>query len=188
MLGAPSKPRKPMPTRSRPSVRARCCLWSGSGAVCGGAGGPAGCPMVARVGFAGCQDGVQWPSRARPSVGAPAGRGGDTLPQNPGQDRQPTRWPDRHGRRREKHPRRSYQLLCRKLSRANHCTLTTVTINDHPLSGKEIRALRQLRRENMETRYVFITERGGPTTTAGFLKMIARTGEAAKLPFPVSLR
>jgi hypothetical protein len=49
----------------------------------------------------------------------------------------------------------------------------------HPLSGKEIRALRQLRRENMETRYVFITERGGPATTAGFLKMIARTGEAA---------
>jgi Phage integrase family len=57
--------------------------------------------------------------------------------------------------------------------------------NVHPLSGKEIRALRQLRRENMETRYVFITERGGPATTAGFLKMIARTGEAAKLPFPV---
>jgi integrase len=57
--------------------------------------------------------------------------------------------------------------------------------NVHPLSGKEIRALRQLRRENMETRYVFITERDGPTTTAGFLKMIARTGEAAKLPFPV---
>jgi integrase len=57
--------------------------------------------------------------------------------------------------------------------------------NVHPLSGKEIRALRQLRRENMETRYVFITERGGPATTAGFLKTIARTGEAAKLPFPV---
>ena len=57
--------------------------------------------------------------------------------------------------------------------------------NVHPLSGKEIRALRQLRRENMESRYVFITERGGPATTAGFLKMIARTGEAAKLPFPV---
>ena len=57
--------------------------------------------------------------------------------------------------------------------------------NVHPLGGKEIRALRQLRRENMETRYVFVTERGGPATTAGFLKMIARTGEAAKIPFPV---
>ncbi len=57
--------------------------------------------------------------------------------------------------------------------------------NVHPLGGKEIRALRQLRRENPESRYVFITERGGPVATAGFLKMIVRTGEAAKLPFPV---
>jgi integrase len=57
--------------------------------------------------------------------------------------------------------------------------------NVHPLSGKEIRALRQLRREDMESRYVFVTERGGPATTAGFLKIIARTGEAAKLPFPI---
>ena len=39
--------------------------------------------------------------------------------------------------------------------------------------------------ENMESRYVFVTERGGPATTAGFLKTIARTGEAAKLPFPI---
>jgi hypothetical protein len=29
--------------------------------------------------------------------------------------------------------------------------------NVHPLSGREIRALRQLRRENMESRYVFVT-------------------------------
>ena len=57
--------------------------------------------------------------------------------------------------------------------------------NVHPLSGREIRALRQLLRENMESRYVFITERGGPATTAGFLKMIARIGEAAKLPFGI---
>jgi type 1 fimbriae regulatory protein FimB/type 1 fimbriae regulatory protein FimE len=57
--------------------------------------------------------------------------------------------------------------------------------NVHPLSGREIRALRQLRRENMESRYVFVTERGGPATTAGFLKTIVRTGEAARLPFPI---
>jgi integrase len=55
----------------------------------------------------------------------------------------------------------------------------------HPVGGKEIRALRQLRRENTESRYVFVTERGGPATTAGFLKMIVRTGEVAKLPFPI---
>jgi hypothetical protein len=55
----------------------------------------------------------------------------------------------------------------------------------HPLTGKEIRALRQLRRENLQGRYVFNTERGGPVTRAWFLKMIRRTGELAKLPFPV---
>ena len=38
--------------------------------------------------------------------------------------------------------------------------------NVHPLSDREIRALRQLRRENTESPYVFITERGGPATTA----------------------
>jgi type 1 fimbriae regulatory protein FimB/type 1 fimbriae regulatory protein FimE len=57
--------------------------------------------------------------------------------------------------------------------------------NVHSLSGREIRALRQLRRENPDSRYVFITERGGPATTAGFLKTIVRIGEAAKLPFPI---
>jgi hypothetical protein len=54
-----------------------------------------------------------------------------------------------------------------------------------PLSGKEIPALRQLRRENMDSRYVFLTERRGPATTAGFLKTISRIGEVAKLPFPI---
>jgi hypothetical protein len=54
----------------------------------------------------------------------------------------------------------------------------------HPLTGKEIRALRQLRRENLQSRFVFNTERGGPVTRAWFLKMIRRTGELAKLPFP----
>jgi type 1 fimbriae regulatory protein FimB/type 1 fimbriae regulatory protein FimE len=55
----------------------------------------------------------------------------------------------------------------------------------HPLTGKEIRALRQLRRDNQLSRYVFNTERNGPVTRAWFLKMIHRTGELAKLPFPV---
>jgi type 1 fimbriae regulatory protein FimB/type 1 fimbriae regulatory protein FimE len=55
----------------------------------------------------------------------------------------------------------------------------------HPLTGKEIRALRQLRRENLQSRYVFNTERGGPVTRAWFLKMVRRTRELAKLPFPI---
>src|SRR5262249_17580087 len=54
----------------------------------------------------------------------------------------------------------------------------------HPLTGNEIRALRQLRRENLQSRFVFNTERSGPVTRAWFLKMVRRTGELAKLPFP----
>ena len=33
--------------------------------------------------------------------------------------------------------------------------------------------------------YVFLIEAGTPTTTAWFLRMVQRTGQAAKLPFPV---
>lgn len=55
----------------------------------------------------------------------------------------------------------------------------------HPLGGLELRGLRSLRREYDAGRYVFMTERKAPMTTAGFRKLIARTGVAAKIPFPV---
>jgi len=53
----------------------------------------------------------------------------------------------------------------------------------HPLHGPELRALRPLARG--ASPYVFVTEAGAPTTTAWFLRMVQRTGRAAKLPFPV---
>jgi integrase len=46
----------------------------------------------------------------------------------------------------------------------------------------ELRALRPLQGKSP---YVFTTEAGTPVTTAWFLRMVQRTGEAAKLPFPV---
>src|SRR5262245_27324885 len=52
----------------------------------------------------------------------------------------------------------------------------------HPLHGPELRALRPLQGHSP---YVFITEAGTPVTTAWFLRMIQRTGRAAKLPFPI---
>jgi type 1 fimbriae regulatory protein FimB/type 1 fimbriae regulatory protein FimE len=55
----------------------------------------------------------------------------------------------------------------------------------HPLRGPEIRALRQLAREYPFSPYLFVTERGGPMTAAGFRKMLARTGELSNLGFPV---
>jgi type 1 fimbriae regulatory protein FimB/type 1 fimbriae regulatory protein FimE len=56
----------------------------------------------------------------------------------------------------------------------------------HPLSGRELRALRRLRREQEpESPFIFTSERGAPFTTAGFRKMVARLGTAAKFDFPV---
>jgi Phage integrase family len=52
----------------------------------------------------------------------------------------------------------------------------------HPLHGPELRALRPLQGAGP---YVFVTEAGTPTTTAWFLRMVQRVGQAAKLPFPV---
>jgi len=52
----------------------------------------------------------------------------------------------------------------------------------HPLHGPELRALRPLQGKSP---YVFTTEAGTPVTTAWFLRMLQRTGEAAKLPFTV---
>ncbi len=52
----------------------------------------------------------------------------------------------------------------------------------HPLHGPELRALRPLQGKSP---YVFVTEAGTPVTTSWFLRMVQRTGRAAKLPFPV---
>jgi type 1 fimbriae regulatory protein FimB/type 1 fimbriae regulatory protein FimE len=52
----------------------------------------------------------------------------------------------------------------------------------HPLRGPELRALRPLQGASP---YVFVTEAGTPVTTSWFLRMVQRTGRAAKLPFPV---
>jgi type 1 fimbriae regulatory protein FimE len=55
----------------------------------------------------------------------------------------------------------------------------------HPLRGPELRALRRLERETDKSAYLFITERGGPMTSAGFRKMLYRTAEASSLSFSV---
>jgi integrase len=56
----------------------------------------------------------------------------------------------------------------------------------HPLSGRELRALRRLRREQEpESPFVFTSERAAPFTPAGFRKMIARLGAATGFGFPV---
>jgi integrase len=56
----------------------------------------------------------------------------------------------------------------------------------HPLSGRELRVLRRLQREQEPpSPFVFVSERGAPFTTAGFRKMVARLGVSAGFDFPV---
>jgi integrase len=54
----------------------------------------------------------------------------------------------------------------------------------HPLSGRELRALRRLQRGS-QSPFVFVSERGTPFTVGGFQKLIGRAGEAAGFEFQV---
>jgi type 1 fimbriae regulatory protein FimE len=64
-------------------------------------------------------------------------------------------------------------------------------VSVHPIGAKESRALRRLQRETIEagfkhaSPYVFVSERGAPLSVAGYQRMVARTGEAARFPFLV---
>ena len=53
----------------------------------------------------------------------------------------------------------------------------------HPLSGRELRALRRLRRESEASPFIFVSERGSPFIVAGFQKLISRAGEKAGFEF-----
>jgi site-specific recombinase XerD len=55
----------------------------------------------------------------------------------------------------------------------------------HPLGGTELRALRRLKREQVASPFVFISERGDPFSTEGFARMLQRAGRAAKLTIAV---
>src|SRR3954467_3365362 len=56
----------------------------------------------------------------------------------------------------------------------------------HPLSGREVRALRRLKRESPpDARFVFLTERGGPMTANSFGRMLTRTAESIDFPLKV---
>jgi integrase len=55
----------------------------------------------------------------------------------------------------------------------------------HPISARESRALRKLLRESPASPYVFMSERRAPPSAAGYQRMVARAGVAAKFTFPV---
>jgi integrase len=55
----------------------------------------------------------------------------------------------------------------------------------HPISARESRALRRLLREAPKSLHVFISERRAPLSAAGYQRMVARAGVAAKFTFPI---
>ena len=70
--------------------------------------------------------------------------------------------------------------------RLHVCRIKGGSESVHPLSGRELRALRRLKREQQPVSpFIFTSERGAPFTPAGFRKMIARLGVAAGFGFPV---
>ena len=57
----------------------------------------------------------------------------------------------------------------------------------HPLTGREMRALRKHQRETSPRSgaFVFVSERGAPLSAPGFSRMVERAGRAAKLGIKV---
>lgn len=55
------------------------------------------------------------------------------------------------------------------------------TDSTHPLTGREMRALRRQQRESPPSPWVFVSERGSPLTPTAFSKMIERAAAKAKL-------
>jgi integrase len=57
----------------------------------------------------------------------------------------------------------------------------------HPLTGRELRALRRHHRETPGApgTFVFVSERGAPLSAPGFSRMVERAGRAAKLGIKV---
>ena len=55
----------------------------------------------------------------------------------------------------------------------------------HPLTGRELRALRRHQREAVKSAFVFVSERGAPLSAPGFSRMGERAGLVAKLGIKV---
>ena len=51
----------------------------------------------------------------------------------------------------------------------------------HPLTGRELRALRKHQRDSVPSPFVFVSERGAPLTAPGFSRMIERAAAVADL-------
>jgi type 1 fimbriae regulatory protein FimB/type 1 fimbriae regulatory protein FimE len=55
------------------------------------------------------------------------------------------------------------------------------TPSTHPLTGRELRALRRHQRESLRSPFVFVSERGAPLSAPGFSRMVERAAASARL-------
>jgi integrase len=55
------------------------------------------------------------------------------------------------------------------------------TPSTHPLTGRELRALRRHQRESEGSPFVLVSERGAPLTAPGFSRMVERAAVSARL-------
>jgi integrase len=55
----------------------------------------------------------------------------------------------------------------------------------HPLTGRELRALRRLEREAVGSSFVFVSERTAPFAARGFQAMVERAGKAASFDMKI---
>jgi site-specific recombinase XerD len=55
----------------------------------------------------------------------------------------------------------------------------------HPLRSPELRALRQIQKDYLDTSYVFVSERQAPLSTRSIRHIVARAGKLAGIPFEV---
>ena len=71
-----------------------------------------------------------------------------------------------------------------KRGQAHINRLKSGSASTHPIEGDELRLLRRLQREYLDTPFVFTTERGGPLTRSTVSKLISRAGQDAGFAFP----
>jgi integrase len=100
--------------------------------------------------------------------------------------RLPRRKPNAEYRSRERHGLRASELVDLRWDQIDleHALLHVCRLKNgsparHPLTGKELRALRRLQRDQeSKSPFVFTSERGTPFTKRGFQAMVERAGKA----------
>ena len=55
------------------------------------------------------------------------------------------------------------------------------TPSTHPLTGRELRALRRHQRESVKSPFVFVSERGAPLSAPGFSRMVERAAACCEI-------